>query len=90
MVSAANLFSMMGEFYKQDRIIDENTSVFLYDLELKFKEGNIELPTSQMFCLNKLLYLVNLNYFDEIKEKNPIYNKRKINKSYNRSNYYIL
>lgn len=78
MVSAANLFSMMGEFYKQDRIIDENTSVFLYDLELKFKEGNIELPTSQMFCLNKLLYLVNLNYFDEIKEKIPSITREKL------------
>lgn len=78
MVSAANLFSMMGEFFKQDRIIDENTSVFLYDLELKFKDGNIELPTSQMFCLNKLLYLVNLNYFDEIKEKIPSLTREKL------------
>lgn len=78
MVSAANLFSMMGEFFKQDRIIDENTSVFLYDLELKFKEGNIELPESQMFCLNKLLYLVNLNYFDKIKEKVPSLTREKL------------
>lgn len=78
MVSAANLFSMMGELFAQDRIIDENTTVFLSELELKFKAGNIELPSSQMFCLNKLLYLVNINYFEQISENIPSLTREKL------------
>lgn len=66
MVSAANLMSMMGEVFASDRIIDENTSVFLNEIDLKLSSANIELPSSPKFCINKLLYLINANYFDEI------------------------
>lgn len=69
MVSAANLMSMMGEVFAQDRIIDENTSVFLTELDLKLSEEKIDLPHPQKYCINKLLYLINVNYFDDIAKK---------------------
>ena len=66
MVSAANLFSMMGEVFASDRIINENTSVFLNEIDLKFQSNGIDLPSPQKYCLNKFLYLINANYFEEI------------------------
>ncbi len=52
MVSAANLMSMMQEVFAQDRIIDENTSVFLNELDLKLSEEKID---TFLNCFNRAL-----------------------------------
>ena len=78
MVSAANLMSMMQEVFAQDRIIDENTSVFLNELDLQLSEEKIDLPHKQKYCINKLLYLININYFDDIAKTMPSLTREKL------------
>ena len=78
MVSAANLMSMMQEVFAQDRIIDENTSVFLNELDFQLSEEKIDLPHKQKYCINKLLYLININYFDDIAKTMPSLTREKL------------
>lgn len=78
MLTADNLFSMMGEFTKQDRIIDESSSLFLNELSLQLEANKIDLPGEDMISLNKLLFLVNANYFDRISEYLPSLTREKI------------
>lgn len=78
MLTADNLFSMIGEFTKQDRIIDETTSLFLNELSLQLEANKIDLSGEDMISLNKLLFLVNANYFDRITEYLPSITREKL------------
>ena len=78
MTSAENLFNMMQEVFSSDRIINENTSVFWGDIDLKFDSNNIYLPEHEKYCLNKLLYLINLNYFEKISKTLPSITREKL------------
>lgn len=78
MTSAENLFNMMQEVFSPDRIINETTSVFWSDIDLKFESNNIYLPEHEKYCLNKLLYLINLNYFEKISKTLPTITREKL------------
>lgn len=78
MTSAENLLNMMQEVFSPDRIINETTSVFWSDIDLKFESNNIYLPEHEKYCLNKLLYLINLNYFEKISKTLPTITREKL------------
>ena len=51
-----NLFEMLKEISKQDRIIDSETSLFLNEISLAFESHDIKLSGDDMLSLNKLLF----------------------------------
>ena len=54
-----------------DRKLTSMTGTFLKEIEASFQEENINIPTSAIKNIDSFLYLINSNYYDEIKEKNP-------------------
>lgn len=55
---------------ENDRVINKMTCSFLPEIEKYLEQENITLPNSEAENINHFLYLINANYFDEIKSRN--------------------
>lgn len=77
-IVAGNLITMLSEFQKQDRVIDEKTSLFLTEIALHLDNNSISLDGNGLIHINQFLFLVNVNYYDKISASLPSLTREKL------------